>query len=425
MPYPPLWVIYHFVTRDTISGGVLGADQKITRKEALQVETINNAYLTFEERLKGSIEPGKLADLVVLPEDILTCAEKHIEQMHGLDDHGRRHSGVSQTVSDYVPSNAASGRSFFLINNLGLVPTLLKEPHCDPTLLFDRFALFLAFAVFSPRPSTRNRLLLPTHPAVQTPLAPADDDDAKLRPAEPDFVTINLPTTLPLPAHAMNFHLSHRFNEDLLNDSIGTQFSNLFGLDNGANIGLEFRYGVMKHLEAIVLRTSLEQDDSVLGEVRRLASDGDDAGRHLGDRVDRRREQLPQHRRRQPRELRSGDRRRGVADHRRTAGALRDADVGAQHRHRQPGNVRHRLHRHRRPRPDRRQAPIFVIEGAPRVGGLAIGDAEYAFAIEKRVGAHVFALTFSNCAGTTYRQIAHGGVPEHLTLGFNLTRKFY
>jgi predicted amidohydrolase YtcJ len=81
VPYPPLWVIYHFVTRDTISGGVLGADQKITRKEALQVETINNAYLTFEERLKGSIEPGKLADLVVLPEDILTVPEKQIEHM--------------------------------------------------------------------------------------------------------------------------------------------------------------------------------------------------------------------------------------------------------------------------------------------------------------------------------------------------------
>jgi predicted amidohydrolase YtcJ len=81
VPYPPLWVIYHFVTRGTISGGVLGADQQITRREALQVETINNAYLTFEETQKGSIEPGKLADLVVLPEDILTCPEKHIEQM--------------------------------------------------------------------------------------------------------------------------------------------------------------------------------------------------------------------------------------------------------------------------------------------------------------------------------------------------------
>jgi predicted amidohydrolase YtcJ len=81
VPYPPLWVIYHFVSRDTISGGVMGADQKISRQDALRVATINNAYLTFDEALKGSIEPGKLADLVVLPEDILTCPEKHIEQM--------------------------------------------------------------------------------------------------------------------------------------------------------------------------------------------------------------------------------------------------------------------------------------------------------------------------------------------------------
>jgi predicted amidohydrolase YtcJ len=81
VPYPPLWVFYHFVTRATISGGVLGPDQKITRQEALRVLTLNNAYLTFEERSKGSIEPGKLADLVVLPEDILTCPEKHIETM--------------------------------------------------------------------------------------------------------------------------------------------------------------------------------------------------------------------------------------------------------------------------------------------------------------------------------------------------------
>jgi predicted amidohydrolase YtcJ len=84
VPFPPLWVFYHFVTRDTISGGVLGANQKITRQEALKVETINNAFLTFEERIKGSIEPGKLADLVVLPDDIMTCPPKSIESMHVL-----------------------------------------------------------------------------------------------------------------------------------------------------------------------------------------------------------------------------------------------------------------------------------------------------------------------------------------------------
>jgi predicted amidohydrolase YtcJ len=84
VPYPPLWVFYHFVTRDTISGGVLGPDQKITRQEALRLETVNNAYTTFEEKIKGSIEPDKLADLVVLEDDIMTVPAKRIESMNVL-----------------------------------------------------------------------------------------------------------------------------------------------------------------------------------------------------------------------------------------------------------------------------------------------------------------------------------------------------
>ena len=135
---------------------------------------------------------------------------------------------------------------------------MLKEPHCDPILFCRPFsALFLTFAASNAARVYAQPPAESADPAVQAPAPPSDDDDAKFRPVEPDFVTINLPTTLPLPAHAMNFHLSHRFNEDLRNDSIGTQFSNAFGLDNGANIGLEFRYGVMKHLEAIVQRTSI------------------------------------------------------------------------------------------------------------------------------------------------------------------------
>jgi len=60
-------------TRQTISDGVYAAEQRITRQEALRLFTINNAYLTFEENVKGSLEPGKLADLVVLSDDIMTC----------------------------------------------------------------------------------------------------------------------------------------------------------------------------------------------------------------------------------------------------------------------------------------------------------------------------------------------------------------
>jgi predicted amidohydrolase YtcJ len=84
VPYAPLWTIYHFVTRDTISGGVLGADQRITRREALRLSTIDNAYLTAEEKIKGSIETGKLADFVVLAEDILTVPDKRIPEMKVL-----------------------------------------------------------------------------------------------------------------------------------------------------------------------------------------------------------------------------------------------------------------------------------------------------------------------------------------------------
>lgn len=84
VPFPPLWTMYHFVTRDTISGGVLGPDQKITPEEALRIATMGNAQLTFEERIKGSIEPGKIADFVVLDEDILTVPAKRIEQMKVL-----------------------------------------------------------------------------------------------------------------------------------------------------------------------------------------------------------------------------------------------------------------------------------------------------------------------------------------------------
>jgi predicted amidohydrolase YtcJ len=84
IPYPPLWTFYHFVTRDTITGGVMGSDQRISREDALRLATINNAWLMFEERTKGSIEVGKLADLVVLSADIMTVEPKLIESARAL-----------------------------------------------------------------------------------------------------------------------------------------------------------------------------------------------------------------------------------------------------------------------------------------------------------------------------------------------------
>ena len=84
VPYPPLWTLYHFITRDTLTGGVMGRDQRITREEAIKLATINNARLMGDEARKGSIETGKLADLVVVSENILTCPEERIRDAEVL-----------------------------------------------------------------------------------------------------------------------------------------------------------------------------------------------------------------------------------------------------------------------------------------------------------------------------------------------------
>jgi len=77
-PYNPFFGMWMAVTRKTRSGAVLNPAERVTREQALRMWTWNAAYLSFDERRKGSIEPGKLADLVVLSKDILTCPEDEI-----------------------------------------------------------------------------------------------------------------------------------------------------------------------------------------------------------------------------------------------------------------------------------------------------------------------------------------------------------
>ena len=61
------------LTRTTERGTDLGKDEGLTREQAVRLYTINNAYLHHEEKTKGSLEPGKLADLIVIDRDVLTC----------------------------------------------------------------------------------------------------------------------------------------------------------------------------------------------------------------------------------------------------------------------------------------------------------------------------------------------------------------
>ena len=69
------------VSRQIWSGATIGADRAVSPVEALRMFTINAAYNGFDERIKGSIEPGKLADLAVLAQDPLSIAPERIKDI--------------------------------------------------------------------------------------------------------------------------------------------------------------------------------------------------------------------------------------------------------------------------------------------------------------------------------------------------------
>jgi len=77
-PYHPLLAMQATITRKTQGGQVIGAAERISRLDALRMTTINAAYIGFEEKKKGSIEAGKLADLAILTADFLTVPEDQI-----------------------------------------------------------------------------------------------------------------------------------------------------------------------------------------------------------------------------------------------------------------------------------------------------------------------------------------------------------
>ena len=81
-PLNPLLGIYAAVTRRTTDGKNPDGwfpEQKISVQEAVKAYTINNAYAVFEEKEKGSISPGKVADFVLLSDDIFTIDPVRIE----------------------------------------------------------------------------------------------------------------------------------------------------------------------------------------------------------------------------------------------------------------------------------------------------------------------------------------------------------
>ena len=91
---PPniLFLIWNAVTRLSRGGEVIGPDQRLTPAEALRAVTIDAAYQCFEDGAKGSIEVGKLADMVVLSDNPLRVAPEAIREI-----------AVLATLKDGVP----------------------------------------------------------------------------------------------------------------------------------------------------------------------------------------------------------------------------------------------------------------------------------------------------------------------------------
>ncbi len=74
----PIACYYASVTRKLKDGSTFYPDQRMSREEALRSYTLNGAYSGFEENIKGSLVPGKLADITVLSKDILTVPDDEI-----------------------------------------------------------------------------------------------------------------------------------------------------------------------------------------------------------------------------------------------------------------------------------------------------------------------------------------------------------
>lgn len=270
-------------------------------------------------------------------------------------------------------------------------------------------------------------LVWTTFPAIaQTqPADPveADDPDRYVNLAQPDFTLVALPTTLRVPRYRSAFRVTHRFARPLNQGDIGDLVGDLFGLDQGALIGLEYRFGVFRGLQAAIHRSSdktiqflgqyslLQQGDLLpFGTDVFVAVEGADnfserhaptigvvLSRELGDRGALYVEPM------------------FVANSNASRNALTDDN----------GTFLLGLAARLRVRP----TVYLLAEGAPRLGGYTPGVHQVAAGVEKRSGGHTFQLTVSNGFGTTFGQLARGGLQsagsDDWHLGFSISRKFF
>ena len=254
--------------------------------------------------------------------------------------------------------------------------------------------------------------------AQNPPAPPANDVDLDPNLSQPDFSIVNLPTTVRLPRLKSAFRVTHRFRRPLGQDDFGSLAEDLFGLDSGAIIGLEYRFGLMSGLQAGILRTSdrtieffgqynvLNQRGGAPVGLGVLASiDGTNNFRDsytpaLGVAISRE-----------------------LGDH----GAVYVEPVWVHNSNLDdvPGDDNSSFLVGLGARLRVRPTVYLTGEFSPRAG-YSPGVHQGSFAIEKRSGGHVFQLNFSNGFGNTMGQLARGGTSnDDWYLGFNISRKFF
>lgn len=266
----------------------------------------------------------------------------------------------------------------------------------------------------------------PAGPDRLTESYPGEFEDLSLDLAEPDFTIITLPTTRRVPRSRSAFRVTHRFTRPLGTGSVGDLVADLFGLDGGARVGLEFRVGIAPGTQVGIYRTG-DRTIQLFGQHTLLGQQPD--GSPLGVGFVGSVEGLNNFRHEYSPALgvllsrKVGDRAAfylqpwvvgnpDVTDRfgfRLADGPERDAAflLGA--------GLRIRI----------RPTAYVVAEFVPRVAGFDPGRHHATFGIEKRVGGHLFQLNFSNSIGSTPGQLARGSRTDDWHLGFNITRRFF
>jgi hypothetical protein len=249
--------------------------------------------------------------------------------------------------------------------------------------------------------------------------AQTDDADRDPNASQPDFTLVNLPTTLRLPRMTSAFRVTHRFARSLGEGDFGDVADDLFGLDNGAVIGLEYRFGLMSGLQVGLLRTSGDKTIQFFGQYNAL---NQRSGAPVGLGVLVSVEGLNNFRDSHAPAI-------GIAVSREfgDVGAVyvEPVWVGNANALDLPGEDNSSFLMGLGGRIRVRPTVYLVGEFNPRTG-YSPGAHQGSFAVEKRAGGHVFQLNFSNGFGNTMGQLARGGTSsDSWYLGFNISRKFF